>query len=440
VADNLKKVAKFFVLPVLILLLVLEVGVRIIIDLPADTDFYGSIGKQEIKQFQELHQIKFVSGSDWIHLGWIADPDNESYLVYRKQGDAWLHLEEVEFGSFLQKNLEAQTSYTFRVKSNPSGFDYIATVDTKSSDNNAVYVPEIVSDWRPLFRPAVTGSYLNDHTVFQSEDGKWHIIGITSFGDGDYSKEFYLAHGASDTFPPQEETGMKELEKVADFGHLAWAPHVVGHDDTHYMWFSPHKAYLATSNDGYNWNEEKAHTFLPYHPQFRDPMILKVADGQWLMYVTAREGYYSSVDLYQSFDLLHWQYIRSALGMGFGAERSGPQASTESPFVTEYERRYYLSLTYNNESFFFHSILLALKIWPDKKSYNDTLVFQSESPYDFGTYRGRGNAPSLVAELEAHAPEIIYNNGWYITTCGWPWVATLTSGETAYARLEWKRR
>jgi len=168
-------------------------------------------------------------------------------------------------------------------------------------------------------------------------------------------------------------------------------------------------------------------------------MILQIADNQWLMYVTARASYYSCVDIYQSFDLLHWQYIRCALSMGFGAERSGPQASTESPFVMQYNGRYYLSVTYNNESFSLHSILLALKIWPDRESYNDTLVFQSETPYDLGKYRGRRQSPSLITVLRAHAPEyILHKNTWYITTCGWPWVASLTHGEVAWAGLEWK--
>jgi len=49
--------------------------------------------------------------------------------------------------------------------------------------------------------------------------------------------------------------------------------------------------------------------------------------------------------------------------------------------------------------------------------------------------------PTLLTQLEAHAPEFIYNpdaDAWYITTAGWPWVATLTSGEVAVVPLKWE--
>ena len=65
-----------------------------------------------------------------------------------------------------------------------------------------------------------------------------------------------------------------------------------------------------------------------------------------------------------------------------------------------------------------------------------------DNPYDFGTYRGRNNSPTLLTELETHAPEFVYNpdtDSWYITTAGWQWVATLTSGEVAVAPLEWQK-
>jgi len=301
-----------------------------------------------------------------------------------------------------------------------------------------VMKPVIAGRWRPLFRPEKTGSYINDHTVYRAADGRWHILGITSFGDGDYSKEFYFARGVSDRFPPPPGETMDELEPVADNGRLAWAPHVIRHGG-YFMWYSPHRCFVSESPDGRRWTERTDLSFLPANPQFRDPMVFQAAEGQWLMYCTARDGYYSTVDVYQSFDLRRWQYIRPALAMGFGAEKAGAQASTESPFVLVYRGRYYLSFTYNNGSFFWHPLLLAMKIWPGRESYNDTLVFQSPNPYSFGVYRGKKRPSSLVSRLRAHAPEYVYNNGrWYITTAGWPWAATLTRGECAWAELEWE--
>ena len=46
----------------------------------------------------------------------------------------------------------------------------------------------------------------------------------------------------------------------------------------------------------------------------------------------------------------------------------------------------------------------------------------------------------MLTMVEAHAPEWVYvaeKDQWYITTAGWPWVSTLTSGEVAVAPLEW---
>jgi hypothetical protein len=107
----------------------------------------------------------------------------------------------------------------------------------------------------------------------------------------------------------------------------------------------------------------------------------------------------------------------------------------------QYKGRYYLSITYNNDTFFWNGLLLPFKVWLDRPSYNDTLIFQSDNPYDFGVYRGQRNSPSLVANLAAHGPEYIYladKDTWYITTAGWPWIASITAGEAAIAPLEWQ--
>jgi hypothetical protein len=416
--------------------IILEIGVRVVIDLPADTDFYSSISNGEIATYQKRWKVKTVTGATWIHLGWIANPDKEVYTIYQR-GDDWTQIGETRFGSFLIRHLKPDTTYSFRVRANSGTFDYSVSATTSGIPHTTIYVPVISSRWTPLFRPQKTGSYINDHTLFRSPDGKWHVAGITAFGEGDYSKEIYFAHAVSDEFPPAGM--MQELDPIADYGHLAWAPHVVEDKNRLYMWFSPHRGYLATSTDGYHWQEEKEHTFLPYHPQFRDPMILNVSENQWLMYVTARSGYYSTVDVYQSFDLIHWQYIRPALETACGCERAGAQASTESPFVLQYKGRYYLSVTYNNDSFFWNPLMLTMKIWLDRENYNETLMFQSDNPYDFGIYRGRHQPSSLLTVLSAHAPEYVEHDGqWYITTAGWPWISTLTRGEVAYALLMWK--
>lgn len=420
-------------------LIILEAGVRIVVDLPVRTDFYSSIPKKTIPGLQEKFGVKVLAGGSWIHLGWIADPDTDRYAVYRADTSGETRVGRVRYGSFLLEHLEPNRTYSLRVKSESSGFDRTVRASTVGADG-PLLIPYLASGWKPLFRPEKTGSYMNDHAIYRAVDRTWHIIGITSFGEGDYSKETYFAHGRGVSFPP-EGAMFGEMEKAADFGHLALAPHVLREGGRYLMWFSPHRCYVASSADGYKWREEKGLEFLPVHPQFRDPMVIQVAGDQWLMYATARDGYYSTVDMYQSFDLEHWQYIGPALETGFGCERAGAPATTESPFVFCRNGRYYLSFTYNNDSFFWSSILLSLHIWPDRESYNDTMIFSSTNPYSFGTYRGKDRAPTLAARIRAHAPEYVESGGvWYVTTAGWPWAATLTKGEVACAELGWKQK
>jgi hypothetical protein len=194
------------------------------------------------------------------------------------------------------------------------------------------------------------------------------------------------------------------------------------------------------SPDGVRWEEPRIALDPPHHRFFRDPMVLEVAPGQWLLYATARGRYFSRVDLYQSFDLEEWQYIRPALRIGLGGERNSPFASTESPSVVRHAGRYYLFLTYTNASFFWPGLFLLWKKPPGRAGYEDTRVFHAASPYDFGVYRGRLGAPTEVARLAAHAPEVVHHpdtREWWITTAGWPWAATTTSGEVAVAPLRW---
>ena len=108
--------------------------------------------------------------------------------------------------------------------------------------------------------------------------------------------------------------------------------------------------------------------------------------------------------------------------------------------VVQVEGRWYLALTYNNESGFLHGLLLLFKRWQVRETYNDTLVFSSTNPYDFGLYRGKKHSSTLVTQLRTHAPDFIYveGRGWFVTTSGWPWIATLTQGEAAVAPLVWE--
>lgn len=418
--------------------LVLEVGLRVYVEHPLKTDFYGSIPRAQVREYQRTYGVQVAAGPGWAHLGWVADPDHESYRIKQYNGGVWQEVGRARFGSYVIRG----EGRLYRVMAYPMQEGATRLIGeakaVPGSGTSPICAPEIAGPWRPVFRPSIYGSYINDHAFYQDAQGSWRLVGITSKSDGDFNAEKQFAVGLSRDFPPQVQ--MQEEGLVADFGELAWAPHVVVDKGIYSIFWSPHRLKRMISHDGITWEKKETVMHAPYHKFFRDAMVFKVTDGQWLLYATARGKFFSQVDLYQSFDLTGWQYIGTALDTGIGSERNSPFASTESPFVMHYRGRYYLSVTYNNDTFAWNGILMLFKIWLDRDSYNDTLVFHADNPYDFGMYRGRSHAPTLVAELKAHAPEYIYlpeHNAWYITTAGWPWVATLTRGEVAIAPLRW---
>jgi hypothetical protein len=423
---------------VLAVWLLLEVLVRLFVEWPLRTDFYGSIAPGRVQEQQARFGVQVASGLDWAHLGWVADPKRERYRIERRDRNAWEQIGEATVGSFLIRQ-----SGTYRVSTLPRDRTASRCVGEVAVDVPSgvapVCVPWIDGPWQLLFRPTRAGDYINDHAIYQDAHGDWRLIGITATGDGNYADEKRFAVGVSRDFPPAP--GMEEAEPVADFGELAWAPHVIRDGDEYSLFWSPHRLHRMTSDDGIVWRAQRVVLDPPFHMFFRDATVFSVAPGQWLLYATGRGRYFSRVDLYQSFDLDGWQYIGSALRAGWGSERNGIVGSMESPLVTAYCGRYYLSLTYNNDSFFWNAALLPLKIWLDRESYNDTLVFHADNPYDFGVYRGRARSPSLLTRLRAHAAKLVHDprgDRWYITTAGWPWVATLTRGEAAVAPLRWE--
>ena len=418
--------------------ILMEIAVRIYLEWPLSTDFYSSLPADQIPEYQKQIGVRATTGKGWIHLGWIADPEREIYRIERATGDRWLYVRDVVFGSFLNHD-----GGKYRVWAHPKNgdeFRLIGEVTVAPESGIApLYKPLIAGDWRTLLKPEKSGYYINDHTIFQDKTGVWRLLGITSKSDGDFNAEKYFAVGVSEKFPP--DSGMRETDPIADFGELAWAPNVIRADSVYHLFWSPHKLHQMTSVDGVNWTDHRITIPKPYHKFFRDAMVLQVDTNQWLLYTTARGRYFSEIDIYQSFNLENWQYIGKALDSSWGSERNAIFSSMESPFVVDYQNRFYLSLTYNNDSFFWPGILMLFHIWPDRASYNDTKVFQADNPYDFGIYRGENNSPSLVTNLTTHGPEIIHNpesDEWYITTAGWPWMASITSGEVAIAPLRWE--
>jgi beta-fructofuranosidase len=430
------------ILCILLIWIFLECFVRTLAEKGVQTDFYGSVSRTEVRDLQKKFGVKIVQGNGWFHLGWVADPENERYLIQKQISEkTWKTCAEARFGSWLAED-EVGLFRVMAISKADGSERIIEEVSLDQAKNPPIdpglAIPIISGEWQYLFRPEKAGSYLNDHCLFQDAHGNWRIMGISSHSRGDYKKEKRFAIGVGTNFPPKE--AFVEDSPTIEGDHLAWAPYVIHDGERYHLFWSPHKLYHATSEDGIHWGDETVVMEKPFHKFFRDGMIFKVAPGQWLMFATGRGKWFSRIDIYQSFDLLHWQYIRPALTGWWGSERNFVTGSMESPFLIQRNGRFYLSITYNNETFFLGAVLLQFQVYLNRKAYNNTLIFHSTSPYDFGRYRGKDASQGPVARLDCHAPVYINNDGaWYVTTCGWPFAATLTKGEAAFARLNWKK-
>ena len=278
----------------LALWLVLECVVRLYLDWPLRTDFYSSIPRERVRELQERYGVRVVTGPGWVHLGWVADPDRETYRVERSTTDGWQEVGRAEFGSFLtgagggdyrvwaRSRVAAEARLLGQVRAHPEG------------ESPPVLVPRIAGSWRPLFRPSKHGHYVNDHTLYRDARGSWRLIGITSKTDGRFAAESYFAVGVSSEFPPVD--GMREEEPVADFGELAWAPCVIQEDGIYHLFWSPHRLHQMTSRDGIHWENHRVTLPAPVHEFFRDTTVVRVAEGQWLLRVAWNTARFPEVD------------------------------------------------------------------------------------------------------------------------------------------------
>jgi beta-fructofuranosidase len=286
------------------------------------------------------------------------------------------------------------------------------------------------SGWRPLFTPAKTGCYVNDHCVVRAHDGRWHVFGITKdTPEIDPHRERWFCHGSG---PSLGEGGFEEHGRVCDFGSRAWAPTVAFDGQRWVMLYGPDRLRAAICDDPRleSWHEAPCTlTGGPLYGVMRDQMIFRLDDDTWLLYATARRGAEGAVAVCVSENLLDWRFVRFALRTTPAAGKQPPWAATESPFVFAHDGAYWLSLTYTTSG-------------RGPRDYHDTLLFRSANPFDFGAYTGDPAEPA--ATLEAHAPEYLVDpdtGRWYVTSCGWHGApfGTVIPGSVAIRELDWSR-
>lgn len=280
--------------------------------------------------------------------------------------------------------------------------------------------PYISGDWRPLFRPVEHGNYVNDHTIVKGPDGKIHLFGITSF-EGMPSCERYFVHGVGESLTGE----FREVGRSIDRGTLAWAPCIIERDGIYYMFYGPSPTSLAVSFDMYEWfgtpvtlkNE-------PLMGAHRDHFVLKISESEYLMYVVGIHERNGAVSCFSSSDLLNWNFVSFALTSGDRAPLKPAWGAFESPFVVKTDGLYYLFVTYTDSG---------------DATYNDTLVFCSNDPTNFGEFNGDYGEAEPIARLHAHAPEILEESGQYfITTCGWNSRSIPHKGAVSIAPLDWE--
>lgn len=287
---------------------------------------------------------------------------------------------------------------------------YVPTPDVfPGPDSLCFRAGQVYDEWIP-----------NDFTVVKGPDNRWHALGITHPAPPDYRPpfeynlatihdgEWLLFHAASQEGTLKENLRAdtwKDRSKVLypaerpEEGYEIYAPHAIEVGGVYYMVYGPDPIRLACSKDLYRW-KTKGKLFSG-HPSARDPNLLFFDDTYIMTYVSENQLLSRS-----SKDLVHWTEPVEI----FRLERKGVP---ESPFMIKYEELFYLFWC----------------IWDGVKGAYDnrTFVYCSDNPYGF-------RHECLIAQLQAHAPEIICDEfgDWYIFSAEWPFRGI------SVAPLEWK--
>ena len=250
--------------------------------------------------------------------------------------------------------------------------------------------------------------YINDHCIIRGQDGLWHMFGITNTEPLSPGTEFVLAHATAENLT--QSPWKKELFAVSakreewDEFHL-WAPCVVFFDELYYMYVcvgdensATYKLHLLTSPDLYNWTRHPANPVVVDGYDARDPHVIRLDDGRWVMYYTSTshpEGGKHIVVALTSQDLIHWGDRHVVFT---DVEEGTFGGSTESPFVVQRGKSFYLFICNNDR----------------RRGYDATDVYRSTDPFKW-------DWEDWVGAYDAHASEPVcdLDGKWYVTHCGW---------------------
>ena len=195
--------------------------------------------------------------------------------------------------------------------------------------------------------------YVNDHTIVQAPDGRWHLFGIfhaepmRDYLELDFvhavAEEHDPARWQEGAFVPAPEPYRIALHADPAIGEKhAWAPHVVRWNDRWMMVYQSggadddHAAIrLAESDDLYHWSRVGNVSLFEDFCVARDPMLVR-REGAWAFYYTRCDsvsGRHSGVAYRLSHDLVHWSEPRRRL-LALG-ERVPARVGRDAPLPLE---------------------------------------------------------------------------------------------------------
>ncbi|HEX4488886.1 MAG TPA: hypothetical protein VH088_21600 [Terriglobales bacterium] len=258
--------------------------------------------------------------------------------------------------------------------------------------------------------------YINDHTFIRGEDGQWHLFGITHREPANAQKEKFFAHATAPDLrgPWSKQAAVLHVDEQAG-ETVVWAPYVLKHAGMYWMYFcaggmehTKYHIHLATSRDLFHWDRHAANPMVVDGYDARDPMVARLRDS-WVLYYAATdkpEGGNHTVHAVTSKDLVHWSGKKEIFRDAEIGTYGGP---TESPFVVARDGKYFLFLCTNH-------------------GYNETAVYESETPFHW-------DASRLVGRFPAHAAEVIQTpeGKWFVSRAGWG------QGGVYLAELTWSR-
>jgi predicted GH43/DUF377 family glycosyl hydrolase len=244
--------------------------------------------------------------------------------------------------------------------------------------------------------------YINDHTFIRAEDGRWHLFGITHREPAKAQQEKFFAHATAPDLagPWTKQAAVMQVDEATG-ETVTWAPYVLRNNGLYWMFYcaggkehTKYHIHLATSADLFQWKRHPANPMVVDGYDARDPMVARF-NGDWILYYAATseaKGGNHTVKAVTSRELAHWSGQREVFRDPEVGTYGGP---TESPFVVTRKGKYYLFVCTNH-------------------GYNETAVYESETPFHW-------DAERLVGKFPAHAAEVIQTSDgkWYVSRAGW---------------------